>query len=153
MFGAVKLEQYRENNLSIENQQPERIVTLDRTTNEVTELPNVSIVNTNNEIPPTNDPPENRESNKDNDEELENNEQVNDNLISYFQCYCGKRCKGLRGLQAHKRACKILTIPDLKSLFASPPRCVEYSENSNEDLVNDEEIIEKISMLNGIKLP
>ena len=41
----------------------------------------------------------------------------------------------------------------MKSLFASPPRCVEYSENSNEDLINDEEIIEKFSMLNGIKLP
>ena len=30
-----------------------------------------------------------------------------------------KQCKGLRGLQAHKRACKVITA-DTESLFDSP---------------------------------
>jgi hypothetical protein len=27
-----------------------------------------------------------------------------------YSCYCGKVCKGLTGLQAHKRSCRILDL-------------------------------------------
>ena len=32
-------------------------------------------------------------------------------------CYCGKKCKGLRGLRTHQRSCVASNLDDLKALF------------------------------------
>ena len=102
-------------NPGIENQLAERLSTSSNHGNRVIESPEVSLVNNNNQIPPTKYPPENRDENTDENEN--NTEENNDDAVhnNYLKCFCGKKCKGLRGLQSHKRACKVLTIPDLKS--------------------------------------
>ena len=46
------------------------------------------------------------------DENKNKNKSDND-----FTCYCGKKCKGLRGLRAHQRSCVASNLDDLKALF------------------------------------
>ena len=36
------------------------------------------------------------------------------------ECYCGKLCKGLRGLKAHQRSCKVLDLPELREMLQQP---------------------------------
>ena len=62
---------------------------------------NASIANTNNMV---------------NGEESENTLQEH-NDPHRFTCYCGKKCKGLRGLKAHQRSCHVVDIPNIKELF------------------------------------
>ena len=103
------------------------------------EIPERSLANNNGIIEPTNDPPDIRT-----DEENVNEE---------FICYCGRVCKGLRGLQAHKRACRILDIPDMKALFEEPLRINEVEDNEPEVNDDEHETMEKNLKLNGVKLP
>ena len=57
-----------------------------------------------------------------------------------YSCYCGKVCKGLRGLQAHKRSCRILDL--------------SHEENAEEPVeVIPDELREYHEKLSGIKLP
>ena len=39
----------------------------------------------------------------------------NDNDCYLKECYCDKKCKGLRGLKAHQRSCSVLDLPELIS--------------------------------------
>ena len=105
------------------------------------EIPEHSLANTNRVIEPTNDPPDIR---------TENDEVVNDCI-----CYCGKVCKGLRGLQAHKRACRILDIPDMKALFEEELQEVNDVNELNNDGDDNyqHKILENNLKLNGVKLP
>ena len=36
------------------------------------------------------------------------------------ECYCGKLCKGLGGLEVHQRSCKVLDLPELREMFQQP---------------------------------
>ena len=67
-------------------------------------------------------------------------------------CYCGKECKGLRGLKAHQRSCHVVDIPNIKELFEMQDEYV--SEESDEER-NEEEQINSVKerVLKGIKLP
>ena len=104
--------------------------------------PNLSIANFDNSVEQTNDRPENRDDNNSFSKKQKNE--------SRHTCFCGKECKGLRGLQSHRRACKVITLADTKSLFDSPP----LSENLPVEGVSfDEMIPEKVPTLNVIKLP
>ena len=139
-------------NTPIINQPSERFSTSSETITFNIESPNVSITNINNTIPPTNESPDDRTFNdlNDNDDDIAISDDVNDhNSIDIFQCYCGKKCKGVRGLQAHKRACKILEISDLCSLDNIPP--LKSKENESEN--NETPIIDKINLLPGVNLP
>ena len=106
-------------------------------------MSNLSITNFNNTVVEQgNDSPENRDDNN-----SFSKKQKNENRHT---CFCGKECNGLSGLQAHKRACKFITLADTKSLFDSPP----LTENVLvEDVSFDEIIPEKVPTLNDIKLP
>ena len=64
---------------------------------------NASIANTNNMV-------------NGNNEESENTLQEH-NDPHRFTCYCGKKCKGLRGLKAHQCSCYVVDIPNIKELF------------------------------------
>ena len=119
-------------------QQIERIIlTPERSIN----TPDKSIANNEFEIDPTNDPPIDRDS-EDREEEDEK---------KYIKCYCGKKCLGLRGLQAHKRACRIINIPDIKALLELPLE----GDDDEEEVINEIEniLFNKEAVLNGIKLP
>ena len=48
-----------------------------------------------------------------------NNQNNNDDCYMK-ECYCGKLCKGLRGLKAHQRSCKVLDLPELREMFQQP---------------------------------
>ena len=124
-------------------QQNQHTVTeLINVSNNIIETRNLSIANFNNTVEQTNDPPENRDDNN-----SFSKKQKNENRHS---CFCGKECKGLRGLQAHKRACKVMTLADTKSLFNSPP----LSEHLPVEKVSFDEVIpEKVTTLNSRKLP
>ena len=96
----------------------------------------------NNTVDQTYDPPENRDDNN-----SFSKKQKNENHHTHF---CGKECKRLGELQAHKTACKVITLADTKSLFDSPP----LSENLPVEDVNFDKISsEKVPTLNRIKLP
>ena len=89
-------------------------------TNEI-EVPQRSLANNGGSVQPTNDPADIREeNNEDNDE---------------YVCYCGRVCAGLRGLQAHKRACKYLDLEDIKTLFENPVVQEETNIESDEELL------------------
>ena len=45
------------------------------------------------------------------------NQQQNKRTVNDFTCYCGKKCKGLRGLTAHIRSCVASNFDDLKTQF------------------------------------
>ena len=38
--------------------------------------------------------------------EITNNRSISN--VEYISCSCGKRCKGLRGLKAHQRSCRVI---------------------------------------------
>ena len=44
----------------------------------------------------------------------------NDDDCYLKECYCGKKCKGLRRLKAHQRSCNVLDLPELRNLFQQP---------------------------------
>ena len=97
---------------------------------------NALIANTNNMV---------------NNEESENTLQEH-NDPHRFTCYCGKKCKGLRGLKAHQRSCHVVDIPNIKVLFEMQDEYV--SEESDEEW-NEEEQINSVKerVLKGIRLP
>ena len=76
----------------------------------------------------------------------------------YFkECYCGKKCKGLRGLKAHQRSCDVLDLPELRSLFQQPfideliEREIESSETIEEQII-DNSNLPNSEPLKGLKL-
>ena len=85
-----------------------------------------------------------------------NNEESENTLLEHndphrFTCYCGKKCKGLRGLKAHQRSYHVVDIPNIKELFEMQDEYV--SEESDEER-NEEEQISSVKerVLKGIKL-
>ena len=112
-------------------------------TSERTETISHSLANTNNVIPPTNDPPEVR------------GEQSCDHDNDSYICFGGRKCAGLRGFQAHKRSCRVLDVPDLRLMFElgpNPEPDPDDTEETNTDLCSYFEY-ERVSKLPGIKLP
>ena len=69
-----------------------------------------------------------------------------------FTCYCGKKCKRLRGLKTYQRSCHVVDIPNIKELFEMQDEYV--SEESDEER-NEEKQINHVKerVLKGIKLP
>ena len=115
-------------NTPIVNQPAERYATTSITNDITIDTPELSLANIDNSIPCSDYPPEIRDNdlqNRNRDKSKDNNNENDDddgNDINHLKCYCGKKCKRLRGLQAHERACKVLTIPDLKTLYETPPQ-------------------------------
>ena len=99
---------------------------------------NVSITNTNNMV---------NGNNKESENTLKEH-----NDPHRFTCYCGKKCKGLRGLKAHQRSFYVVDIPNIKELFKMQDEYV--SEESDEER-NEEKLINSVKerVLKGIKLP
>ena len=99
---------------------------------------NASIANTNNMV-------------NGNNEESENTLQEH-NDPHRFTCYCGKKCKGLRGLKAHQRSCHVVDIPNIKELFEMQD---EYVSEESDKERNEEEQINSVKerVLKEIKLP
>ena len=122
---------------------------------EPVEYPEVSIANINNEIQPSIYPLENSDKtdNTNSVDESRNDDQEEniDGNSNYLKCYCGKKCKGPRHLQAKKRACRYLTIPDLKPLYENPPQLVEEDPELNRNAIYVPS--EKFSILKSVKLP
>ena len=85
--------------------------------------------------------------------ETEYDQTVRDELSNNnCTCYCGKRCKGLRGLKAHQRSCHVSKIPDLKDLFTPEVDCC--NTGSSDEVHNAHNCnIEKRNPLPGLKLP
>ena len=106
------------------------------------ETPERSLANTDNVIVNTNDPPDIRQSEEDNET---NKEEIT--------CFCGKVCKGIRGLQAHKRACKIIDIPDIRALLEKPLQNNAIPSDDIEDIETDITVTDKLNRLNGVNLP
>ena len=85
-----------------------------------------------------------------------NNEESENTLLEHndphrFTCYCGKKCKGLRGLKAHQRSYHVVDIPNIKELFEMQDEYV--SEESDEERNEEEQISSvKEQVLKGIKL-
>ena len=77
----------------------------------------------------------------------------------YFkECYCGKKCKGQRGLKAHQRSCNVLDLPELRSLFQQPfidefiEREIESAETIEEQIIDNSNLPDS-EPLKGLKLP
>ena len=82
-------------------------------------------------------------------------EQSCDHDNDSYTCFCGRKCAGLRGFQAHKRSCRVLDIPDLRLMFElgpDPEPDPDDSEETNTDSCSYFEY-ERVSKLPGIKLP
>ena len=87
-----------------------------------------------------------------------NNHNNNDDCY-IKECYCGKLCKGLRGLKAHQRSCKVLDLPKLREVV--PPLLQELvvnesdniSDYNNSDNDPDNEDLHNNVVLKGLKLP
>ena len=77
------------------------------TNNVAIERADISMVNLNDEHGNVN--PEAHETNYDRD--------MQSTSIVYYECHCGKKCKGLQGLKAHQRSCHITLIEEFKDLF------------------------------------
>ena len=133
-------------NSVIENQSMERTQIRNSIHDDIiANTPEHSIANNGFSISTTNDPPVNTD-----DESWNSHEERSD----YVSCYCGKKCKGIRGLQAHKRSCKVIDIPDIKALLTDPVDC----DLDNEDLSSNESVLDdycydKMCLQPGIKLP
>ena len=54
-------------------------------------------------------------------------------------------------MQAHKRACRIINIPDIQALLKAPLELVDEDEDDINDMDND--LLPKESVLIGIKFP
>ena len=80
-----------------------------------------------------------------------------------IECHCGKKCKGLRGLRAHRRFCQFGAISDLNSIFDFEPNLNTSRNEStlpeNNDYLNTQKLDrnndmpQKIDVKAGIKLP
>ena len=88
-----------------------------------------------------------------------NNQNNNDDCYMK-ECYCSKLCKGLRGLKAHQRSCKVLDLPELREMFQQPllqELIVNESDNISDDNNSgnepDNEDVHNNVVLKGFKLP
>ena len=69
-------------------------------------LNNQQSVNEKNEEPTLTDRSLTEETNVSNEAVLRNRGRISN--ADYAQCCCGKKCKGLRGLKAHRRSCQFV---------------------------------------------
>ena len=69
-----------------------------------------------------------------------------------MECYCGKKCKGLKGLRAHRRFCHVGSMPDLNNLFALE-NLTQYSEPPCSQNNDETDLPDKKNIKPGIKLP
>ena len=70
-----------------------------------------------------------------------NNQNNNDDCYMK-ECYSCKLCRGLRGLKAHQRSCKVLDLPELREMFQQPllqELIVNESDNISDDNNSDNE--------------
>ena len=69
-----------------------------------------------------------------------------------YTCFCGKKCKGLRGLRAHQRSCVVSNLDDLKGLFTQLNATIQQETSvAYEESMTP--LLEKISVKEGIRLP
>ena len=68
-----------------------------------------------------------------------------------FTCYCGKKCKGLRGLRAHQRSCVASNLDDLKALFTQSNATYQQQTNYADEPPSPQQ--EETPLKDGIKLP
>ena len=69
-----------------------------------------------------------------------------------YTCYGGRKCKGLRGLTAHKHSCVVSNLDDLKGLFTQSNATIQQETNGAiEDSTTP--LLEKIPVKEGIRLP
>ena len=89
-------------------------------------------------------------------------EQSLNNQNNNGDCYmkeCGKLCKGLRGLKAHQRSCKVLDLPELSEMFQQPllqilivNKSDNISDDNNSNNEPDNEDLHNNVILKGHKL-
>ena len=85
------------------------------------------------------------------DEKLQSKENNEDD---YIKCNCGKSCKGICGLRAHQRFCKINDMPELRELFNNELVEIKDSITCDENFEpNDQYILQNKLPKTGIKLP
>ena len=71
-------------------------------------------------------------------------QQQNKRTDNDFTCYCGKRCKGLRGIRAHQRSCVASNFGDLKALFTQSDAKKKQPETNDGDEESTKPQLEKI---------
>ena len=88
------------------------------------------------------------------------NNQNNNGDCYMKECSCCKLCKGLRGLKAHQRSCKVLDLPELREMFQQSllqELIVNESDNISDDNNSDNEPgsedLHNNVILKGLKLP
>ena len=76
------------------------------------------------------------------------------NEDNYIKCHCGKLCKGIRGLRAHQRFCKINDMPELRELFNNELVEIRDSITCDENFEPKNQCIPQNKLpKTGIKLP
>ena len=78
--------------------------------------------------------------------------------VEYISCSCGKQCKGLCGLKAHQRSCRVVksTSDNFVDNLESDYNELNDDNNLNINVVNnllDDTTNESRSPKNGVKLP
>ena len=99
-------------------------------------------------------------NNNANSNNIVNPEIIHNRLISnveYISCSCGKRCKGLRGLEAHQRSCRVIKSMSVIIVDNVENDYNELNDNNNFDINNDNNLSgdttnESPSLKNGVKL-
>ena len=80
------------------------------------------------------------------------NQQQNKRTVNDFTCYCGKKCKGLRGLTAHIRSCVASNFDDLKTQFTKSD-AKKQSETNYWDEESTPPQLEKNPVKECVELP
>ena len=82
----------------------------------------------------------------------------NDDDSYLKEYYCGKKCKGLKGLRAYQRSSNVLDLLELRSLFQQPfidefiEREIESAEAIEEQIIDNSDLPDS-EPLRGLKLP
>ena len=61
----------------------------------------------------------------------------------YFQCHCGKICKGIHVIRAHQRFCTVSDVPELRQLFNE--EIITNGEHFNDEILKRLHLYHKLS--------
>ena len=65
----------------------------------------------------------------------------------YFQCHCGKLCKGIRVIRAHQRFCTVSDVSELRQLFNE--EIITNGEYFNDEILERLLLYRKLSFRHG----
>ena len=77
--------------------------------------------------------------------------------VEYISCSCGKQCKGLRGLKAHQRLCRIMKSVSANFVDNVENDYKELNYDNNFDIDDHKNLLvyitnESSSLKNGVKI-